>query len=85
VLLATVLGSPLTGGYLFSRNYALFGLPKKAKGALFWSVVIVLCSVGLGYALPEHSSGMAIAACVAGMYRWYAKKHFRERSRSGSN
>ena len=76
VFLATVLGGPLAGGYLFSRNYSLFGLPTKAKAVLVWSVVILICGIALGYALPEHSGGTGIAATIAGMYRWYAKEAF---------
>ena len=76
VLLATMVGTPLAGGYLFSRNYALFGFPKKAKIALVWPVVVLIGSIGLGYVLPEHSSRMLPAAIIAGMYRWYAKEKF---------
>jgi hypothetical protein len=76
VLLATMVGTPLAGGYFFSRNYALFGFPKKAEIALLWPVVILIGSIGLGYVLPEHSSRMLPAAIIAGMYRWYAKEKF---------
>ena len=87
VLLATLLAGPLAGGYLLSRNYSLMGLPKKAKAALAWSVGILICTIGLGYALPAHSGRIGIAAGVAGMYRWYAKQAFEgpiaERQQSG--
>lgn len=76
VLLAAILGGPLAGGYLISRDHSLFGSPKKAMAALLWSFVVFLGTIGLGYALPEHSSGTIPAAIVAGLYRWYAKEAF---------
>jgi hypothetical protein len=76
VTLATLLGGPPAGGYLFSRNYLLFGSPKKAKTALLWSLAVSVAAIGLGFALPEHTSRTLPAAIVAGMYRWYAKEAF---------
>jgi disulfide bond formation protein DsbB len=78
VTLATLLGGPLAGGYLFSRNYSLFGSPKKAKNALLWSFAVSVAAIGLGFALPAHTSRTVPAAIVAGMYRWYAKDAFQE-------
>jgi hypothetical protein len=34
VLLAALLGGPLAGGYLVSRDHSLFGSPRKAKATL---------------------------------------------------
>ena len=76
VTLATLLGGPLAGGYLFSRNYSLFGSRKKAKIALLWSLAVSVAAIGLGFALPAHTSRTVPAAIVAGMYRWYAKEAF---------
>jgi hypothetical protein len=76
VLLAAILGGPLAGGYLFSRNYSLFGFPKKAKAALLWSLAVSIAAIGLGFALPAHTSRTVPAAIVAGMYRWYAREAF---------
>jgi hypothetical protein len=76
VSLATILGGPLAGGYLLSRNYLLFGSPKKAKAALLWSSAVFIGAIGLGYALPAHTSGIVPAAIIAAMYRWYAKETF---------
>ena len=76
VTLATLLGGPLAGGYLFSRNYSLFGSPKKAKTVLLWSLAVSVAAIGLGFALPAHTSRTVPAAIVAGMYRWYAKEAF---------
>ena len=76
VTLAALLAGPLAGGYLVSRNYSLFGSPKKAKTALLWSLAATIAAIGLGCALPAHSSGTVPAALLAGMYRWYAKEAF---------
>jgi hypothetical protein len=76
VLLAALLGGPLAGGYLFSRNYSLFGSPRKAKIALLCSLAVSVAAIGLGFALPAHTSRTAPAAILAGMYRWYAKAAF---------
>lgn|ERR1700681_1807221 len=76
VLLAAILGGPLAGGYLVSRDHSLFGSPKKARATLLWSCVVLIGMIGLGYSLPEHSSETIPAAIVAGMYRWYAKESF---------
>jgi hypothetical protein len=73
---AAILGGPLAGGYLVSRDHSLFGSPQKATAALLWSFLVLIGLIGLGYALPEHSSGTGLAAIVAGMYRWYAKEAF---------
>jgi hypothetical protein len=73
---AAILGGPLAGGYLASRNHALFGTQRKARTTLALSALLVC---GLLYvsslALP-HASGTPIAAAVAGGYRWYAGATF---------
>ena len=77
VLLAAILGGPLAGGYLVSRDHSLFGSPKKARATLLCTFVVLIGMIGLGSALPAHSSGTIPAAIVAGMYRWYAEEAFR--------
>ena len=76
VLLAALVGGPLAGGYLISRDHSLFGSPKRAKATLVWSAVALICMLGLGYALPEHASRAIPSAILAGWYGWYAKRSF---------
>jgi hypothetical protein len=40
VLLTALLGGPLAGGYLVSRDHSLFGSPKRAKATLLWSAAL---------------------------------------------
>lgn len=78
ISLAAFFGTALAGGFMVSRNHALFGSPAKAKAALLWSVVVLVCAVGAAYALPGRRTGTLPAIIVAALYRWYAQEAFQK-------
>jgi len=76
ICVGAIIGGPVAAGYFYSRDYILFGLPRKAMTSLILSGVLLCCLFAIGISLPEHGSGTGFAVAVAAMYRWFAQKTF---------
>jgi hypothetical protein len=74
ICVATLIGGPLAGGFLTSRDHALFGASHKATATMLISTCIVVAAVALGSRMQPNAGETAIAALIAIGYRWYA--HF---------
>jgi|SRR5580704_5291196 hypothetical protein len=75
VLLGSLLGGPIAGGYLVSRNHALFGAPRRALIALLVSGVVLLGVFALGLLAPQ-ASRILPPIIIAILYRSYAEHKF---------
>ena len=56
IAVATLIGSPLPGFYLLSKNYAAAGEKKNAQFMLIVGFIVTALLIGIGFSLPEHSS-----------------------------
>ncbi len=72
ITVAAILGGPLAGGYLASRDHALFGSQGRARATLAVSALLLCGLLYVGHLLPPQASGTPIAVGVAFGYRWYA-------------
>ena len=70
--IATLVGGPLAGGYLASRDYALFGEPDKGRVVIIVSCIIIVGLIYIGSVLPERTPRSGLAFIVAIAYRAYA-------------
>lgn len=74
--MGAILGGPLAGGYLASRDHAVFGAQGRARATLALSALLLCGLLYVSHLLPPHASGTPIAAAVAFGYRWYASVAF---------
>lgn len=73
---ATLVGGPLAGGYLASRDYALFGEPGKGRAMIIVSCIIIVGLIYIGSLLPERTPRSGVPFIVALGYRVYASYAF---------
>jgi hypothetical protein len=76
VLVGTILGGPMAGGFLIASDHAAFGAAGKGRAALLASCLVIVGGVlfqgALGNRLdPEEAS--LVAGLVAGGYGVYAR------------
>lgn len=76
IAVATLIGGPLAGGYLASRDHALFGAPGKGRAILIVSCIAVVGLIYLGSVLPDQTPRSPVALLVAIAYRSYASYAF---------
>jgi hypothetical protein len=76
ITIATLIGGPLAGGYLASRNYALFGEPGKGRLVLIVSAVAIIGLLYIGSLLPPQSANSALPFIAVIAYRVYAAYAF---------
>ena len=76
ITVATLIGGPLAGGYLASRDHALFGAPTKGRTVLMVSCIAIIGLIYLGSILPDQTPRAPLALLVAAAYRWYATYAF---------
>jgi len=76
ITVATLIGGPLAGGYLASRDHTLFGDPGKGRLALVISSVVIIVLLYLGSILPPQNarSGLPFLAVIG--YRVYSAYAF---------
>ena len=76
ITVAAILGGPLAGGYLASRDHAAFGAQGRARATLAVSALLLCGLLYVGHRLPPGATGTPIAVGVAFGYRWYARVSF---------
>ena len=72
IAVATLIGGPLAGGYLASRDYALFGHPEKGRIILIISCAAIIGLLYLGSIVPLQASRTALPFIAVIAYRVYA-------------
>jgi hypothetical protein len=72
---ATLIGGPLAGGYLASRDYALFGAPDKGRWTLVASAAAVVGLICIGSLLPKGAAQL-LPLLIPIAYRIYAQYAF---------
>jgi hypothetical protein len=73
---ATLIGGPLAGGYLASRDHALFGAPGKGRWTLLASAAVVVGLIYFGSLLSKGTLQSVLPFVVAIAYRVYAQYAF---------
>ncbi len=79
VLVGTIVGGPLAGGYLIAADHSAFGAAGKGRVALIVSCLVIVGGVVLQSALANHldpADGSIVAGLVAGFYGVYAQVAF---------
>ena len=76
ITMATLIGGPLAGGYLASRDHAVFGAPGKGRRVLIVSCIAIIGLIYLGSILPDQTPRAPLALLVAAGYHWYATYAF---------
>ena len=76
IAVATLIGGPLAGGYLASRDHALFGHPEKGRIILIISCVAIIALLYLGSIVPPQASRTALPFIAVIAYRVYATYAF---------
>lgn len=61
VVIATIFGTPLAGGYLISRNFSVLGNKKYALWSIVFAVLAILVSFVLGNVIPENVPPMVVS------------------------
>jgi hypothetical protein len=76
VLVGTILGGPMAGGFLIASDHSAFGAPGRGRATLAASCLVIVGGVFLGtasgYPLDEAEGSIA-AGLVAGFYGVYAR------------
>jgi hypothetical protein len=76
VLVGTILGGPMAGGFLIASDHSAFGAPARGRVTLVASCLVIVAGVFLGsasgYPLDE-AEGSILAGLVAGFYGVYAR------------
>jgi hypothetical protein len=73
---ATLIGGPLAGGYLASRDHTLFGAPDKGRWILLASAVVVVGLIYVGSLLSKGTLQSLLPFVVGIAYRVYAQYAF---------
>jgi hypothetical protein len=76
VLVGTILGGPLAGGFLIASDHSAFGAAGRGRAALVVSCLVIVGAVVLQGALGdrlEPADGSIVAGLVAGFYGVYAR------------
>lgn len=76
VLVGTILGGPLAGGFLIASDHSAFGAAARGRATLIVSCLVIVAAVLLQGALGDRlapSDGSIIAGLVAGLYGVYAR------------
>jgi hypothetical protein len=76
VLVGTILGGPLAGGFLIATDHSAFGAAGKGRATLMISCLVIVGGVllqgGFGERL-DPADGSILAGVVAGLYGVYAR------------
>jgi hypothetical protein len=73
---ATLIGGPLAGGYLASRDHTFFGAPGKGRWTLLASAAVVVGLIYVGSLLSRGALQSGLPFVVAIAYRVYAQYAF---------
>ena len=76
VLVGTILGGPLAGGFFIASDHSAFGYPGKGRATLVVSCLVIVGGVFLQSALGDRldpADGSIVAGLVAGCYGVYAR------------
>ena len=76
VLVGTILGGPMAGGFLIASDHSAFGAAGKGRVALMTSCLVIVGCVLLESTIGkqlEPSDGPIIAGVIAGFYGVYAR------------
>jgi hypothetical protein len=76
VLVGTILGGPLAGGFLIASDHTAFGAAGKGRAALLVSCLVIVGGVFLQNALGSQldpAGASMVAGFVAGIYGVYAR------------
>jgi hypothetical protein len=76
VLVGTILGGPMAGGFLIASDHSAFGAPGKGRAALVVSCLVIVAGVALESAMGgrlDPVDGSIMAGLVAGFYGVYAR------------
>jgi hypothetical protein len=74
--LASVLGSPLAGGWLFSRNYLALGDEPRARRSLWLGVVATIVLLASAFFLPDKFPNAIVPAAYGFAIERYASRSF---------
>ncbi len=76
ILVGTILGGPMAGGFLIGADHSAFGAAGKGRVALVISCLVIVAGVllqGENAAKIDPVDGSIIAGFVAGLYGVYAR------------
>ena len=76
ILIGTILGGPLAGGFLIASDHSAFGAAGRGRLALMVSCLVIVGAVLLQGTLGSHldpADGSIVAGLVAGFYGVYAR------------
>ena len=75
VLVGTILGGPLAGGFFLAGDHSAFGAPGRGRAALMISCLVIVGTVLLqgGPDKLEMGDALLLAGFVAGLYGVYAR------------
>ena len=76
VLVGTILGGPMAGGYLIASDHSAFGAAGRGRATLVISCLVIVGGVALQSALGDRfnpADGSVVAGLVAGCYGVYAR------------
>ncbi len=76
IAVATLIGGPLAGGYLASRDHALFGRPDKGRLVLICSCAAIVGLLYLGSRVPPNDGRTVLPLLAVIAYRLYATYAF---------
>lgn len=79
ILVGTLLGGPMAGGYLIASDHNAFGAADRGRAALLVSCLVVAAGVVLGHELGNQvdpADGSLVAGVIAGSYGVYARRVF---------
>ena len=76
ILVGTILGGPLAGGFLIASDHSAFGAASRGRATLMVSCLVIVGAVVLQGVLGdrlEPADGSIVAGLVAGFYGVYAR------------
>lgn len=79
VLVATILGGPMAGGFFIAADYSAFGAAARGRAALAVSCLLIVAGVLLqSHFAPQLDPEAApmVAGLIAGLYGVYARAAF---------
>ncbi len=74
VCVSCLIGGPAAATWLIAKNFRIFNDQKKQRLTLIYGAITLLALIGLGLILPKNSSGVVLAAVVAGVTRDITKR-----------
>jgi hypothetical protein len=76
ILVGTLLGGPIAGGFLASCNHGAFGSASRGRATLLVSCLVTAALVIAGHSLADPTDAPMLAGVVAGMFGVYARLAF---------